>query len=111
MSYKPQVSATVAGQGVADPGDDAIPLPLLGGGIVDQDAIDEASGKVATIVPNLSLAKAGHHEKSRGHPFVDDVWWRVLVVFGMLMWDWICLIRGLHHEARRDLSAGQHVKA
>ena len=79
ISHKPQASATVAGQGVADPGDDAIPLPLLGGGIVDQDAIDEASGKVATIVPNLSLAKAGHHEKSRGHPFVDDVRWRVLL--------------------------------
>ena len=74
-----KTSATIAGQGVADTGDDAIPLPLLAGGIVDQDAIDEASGKVATVVPNLALMNAGHHEESGCHPFVNNIGRRILL--------------------------------
>ena len=76
---KPLKSATVAGQGIADTGDHAIPLPLLGSGIVDQDAIGEASGKVATVVPNIPLMKAGHDEKSRGHPFVNNIRGRIFL--------------------------------
>ena len=66
-----------AGQGVADPRDDAIPLTFLGGRVVDQHAIDEAPGKVAAVVPDFSLAEARHDKEPWCHPLVYDIRWRI----------------------------------
>src|SRR6266581_9456951 len=66
-------SPSPAGQRVTDPRDDAIPLRFLGGRVVNQYAVHEASAEIATVVPNLSLAKAGDDEEPGRHPLVYDV--------------------------------------
>ena len=43
-----------AGQGIANPGDDIIPLTFLGRRVIDQHAVDVARCKVAAVVPDYS---------------------------------------------------------
>jgi len=52
-----------AGEGITDPRDNAVPLALLGGRVVDQYAVHEPPGKVATVVPNFPVAETGHDEE------------------------------------------------
>jgi hypothetical protein len=42
---------------MADPGHDAVPLRFIVCGIIDQNAVDERSGKVAPVVPDLVALK------------------------------------------------------
>jgi hypothetical protein len=60
-------------QGVADPGDDAIPLMFLVGRIIDQHTVDEATYKVASVVPSFSRTNVGHGKESRCNPFVGNL--------------------------------------
>ncbi len=66
-----QVSA--ACHRIANPGDDVVPLPFLGGGIVDQDTSDSGTREVAAVVPDFVVTKAGHHKKARRDLLVHDV--------------------------------------
>jgi hypothetical protein len=50
---------------VADPRDHVVPLALFDRWIIDQDTIYQLPHKVAAIVPNGSVAEAGHDEISR----------------------------------------------
>ena len=52
-----QCSRLSADQGVADPGNDAIPLTFLGRGVIDQHAVDEVPGKVQRLYQIFALLK------------------------------------------------------
>src|SRR5258706_5486011 len=62
-----------AGQGVADPGDDAVPLTFFGRRVVDQHTVDEAPCKVAAVVPDFSFAEDGHDEETWCHPLIHNI--------------------------------------
>ena len=66
-----------AGGCITDPRDNAVPLALLGGRVVDQYAVHEPPGKVATVVPNFPVAGTGHDEEPWCHPLVYNVRGRV----------------------------------
>ena len=63
----------MARQRIADAGHDAVPLPLLGRGIVDQYAICIWPGEVTAIVPDLVVAEAGDNEEPVRDLLVDDI--------------------------------------
>ena len=60
------------GERIADAGDDAVPLALFVGRIIDQDAMRQAAGEIAAVVPDDPVAHAGHDEEVRRHPFIDN---------------------------------------
>jgi hypothetical protein len=68
-----------ARQRVTDPSDHAIPLAFLDRRVIDQHAIHETACKVATVVPNLVVSKAGHHKKTRCDPLVNNIRRRVFL--------------------------------
>jgi hypothetical protein len=71
-------STAHSAQAAAYPRNNAVPLTLVGGGIVHHDAVYESTTEVAAVVPNEILAEAGYSEKQWGNPLVDDVGGRVL---------------------------------
>ena len=64
---------------VADASDNAVPTALFSGWIVDQHTIDEATGKIASVVPNLVALITGDHKEPSGDPAIDDICWGMLL--------------------------------
>jgi hypothetical protein len=63
-------------EAIADPGDNPVPPTFLGRWIVDCDAVDAATDKVATIVPDVLFAETGDDKKPGRNSFIDYVrWW------------------------------------
>jgi hypothetical protein len=67
-----------ARKGIANSGNDAIPLTFLGSRIINHHAVYEPTGKIAAVVPDQIVTEAGDDEKVGGHPFIHDVGWRML---------------------------------
>jgi hypothetical protein len=67
-----------ARKGIANPGNDAIPLTFLGSRIINHHAVYEPTGKIAAVVPDQIVTEAGDDEKVGGHPLIHDVGWRML---------------------------------
>src|ERR1700722_6075709 len=67
------------GKGMADAGNHAVPLALLGGGIIDQYAVEEPAGEIAAVIPDQIVAETRDNKKIRSHALVHDVGWRVLL--------------------------------
>jgi hypothetical protein len=57
---------------MADTRHDLVPLPLFGGGIVDQHAMHVTAGEVAAVIPDLVTLDAGNDEEVGRDPLIDD---------------------------------------
>ena len=71
-------SRSLTAQGKTDAGDDIIPVVFLTGGVIDQHAVNEALGEIATVVPNLIVLVAGYGKKPRRDSLVLNIARRVL---------------------------------